>query len=70
MRSFAPSLLLACLLVGPPLLRSLRLEPESITIAGGIVLFLIAERLRARGVGFLPAPHWVERGLFTLTEVE
>ena len=21
--------------------------------------------LRARGVGFLPAPHWVERGLFT-----
>jgi len=41
----AYGVLLACLLVGPPLLRSLRLEPESITIAGGIVLFLIALKM-------------------------
>src|SRR5690349_14490680 len=37
--------LVACLLVGQPLLAWLRLEPRSISIAGGIVLFLIALRM-------------------------
>ena len=41
----AYAVLVACLLVGQPLLRSLRLEQESISIAGGIVLFLIALRM-------------------------
>ena len=37
--------LVACLLVGRPLLSWLHLEPASISIAGGIVLFLIALRM-------------------------
>jgi multiple antibiotic resistance protein len=37
--------LVACLLVGKPLLAWLHLEPRSISIAGGIVLFLIALRM-------------------------
>lgn len=41
----AYGVLVACLLVGQPLLRSLRLDQESISIAGGIVLFLIALRM-------------------------
>lgn len=41
----AYAVLVACLLVGPPLLRSLRLDQEAISIAGGIVLFLIALRM-------------------------
>jgi multiple antibiotic resistance protein len=41
----AYGVLVACLLVGPPLLRSLNLDQESISIAGGIVLFLIALRM-------------------------
>lgn len=41
----AYAVLVACLLVGQPLLRSLRLDQESISIAGGIVLFLIALRM-------------------------
>ncbi len=41
----AYAVLVACLLVGPPLLRSLNLDQESISIAGGIVLFLIALRM-------------------------
>jgi multiple antibiotic resistance protein len=41
----AYAVLVACLLVGPPLLRSLHLDQESISIAGGIVLFLIALRM-------------------------
>ena len=41
----AYGVLVACLLVGPPLLRSLDLDQESISIAGGIVLFLIALRM-------------------------
>ena len=41
----AYAVLVACLLVGPPLLHSLRLDQESISIAGGIVLFLIALRM-------------------------
>ena len=41
----AYAVLVACLLVGPPLLRSLELDQESISIAGGIVLFLIALRM-------------------------
>ena len=41
----AYAVLVACLLVGPPLLRSLDLDQESISIAGGIVLFLIALRM-------------------------
>ena len=47
----AYGVLLACLLVGPPLLRSLRLEQEAITIAGGIVLFLIALKMIFPGEG-------------------
>ncbi len=41
----AYAVLLACLLIGPPLMRSLKLDQESISIAGGIVLFLIALRM-------------------------
>ena len=41
----AYAVLVTCLLVGQPLLRSLRLDQESISIAGGIVLFLIALRM-------------------------
>lgn len=41
----AYAVLVACLLVGQPLLRSLRLDQEAISIAGGIVLFLIALRM-------------------------
>jgi multiple antibiotic resistance protein len=41
----AYGVLVACLLVGQPLLRSLSLDPEAISIAGGIVLFLIALRM-------------------------
>ena len=41
----AYAVLVTCLLVGQPLLRSLRLDEESISIAGGIVLFLIALRM-------------------------
>jgi small neutral amino acid transporter SnatA (MarC family) len=37
--------LIGCLLVGRPLLAWLHLKPESISIAGGIVLFLIALRM-------------------------
>lgn len=37
--------LVACLLVGRPLLAWLHLQPASISIAGGIVLFLIALRM-------------------------
>ena len=37
--------LVACLLVGRPLLAWLHLKPASISIAGGIVLFLIALRM-------------------------
>ena len=37
--------LVACLLIGQPLLAWLRLKQESISIAGGIVLFLIALRM-------------------------
>ncbi len=49
----AYAVLVACLLVGQPLLRSLRLDQESISIAGGIVLFLIALRMifPAEGAG-------------------
>jgi multiple antibiotic resistance protein len=41
----AYAVLVTCLLVGQPLLRSLRLDQEAISIAGGIVLFLIALRM-------------------------
>ena len=41
----AYAVLVACLFIGPPLLRSLKLDQESISIAGGIVLFLIALRM-------------------------
>ena len=37
--------LIGCLLVGRPLLAWLHLKPEAISIAGGIVLFLIALRM-------------------------
>jgi len=45
--------LVACLLVGRPLLAWLHLQPASISIAGGIVLFLIALRMifPAEGAG-------------------
>jgi multiple antibiotic resistance protein len=41
----AYAVLVTCLFVGQPLLRSLRLDQESISIAGGIILFLIALRM-------------------------
>jgi multiple antibiotic resistance protein len=41
----AYGVLVACLLVGRPLLEGLNLRQESISIAGGIVLFLIALRM-------------------------
>jgi multiple antibiotic resistance protein len=41
----AYAVLVACLLIGQPLLRWLRVGEESISIAGGIVLFLIALRM-------------------------
>jgi len=41
----AYAVLVACLLVGQLLLRPLKLDQESISIAGGIVLFLIALRM-------------------------
>jgi len=41
----AYAVLLTCLFIGPPLMRSLKLDQESISIAGGIVLFLIALRM-------------------------
>jgi MarC family membrane protein len=45
--------LVACLLIGQPLLQWLHLKQESISIAGGIVLFLIALRMifPAEGAG-------------------
>lgn len=41
----ALAVLVACLLIGQPLLAWLHLKQESISIAGGIVLFLIALRM-------------------------
>lgn len=51
--AFAYLVLLAFLLAGSSLLRFLGLQPEAVSIAGGIVLFLIALRMIFPGEGTL-----------------
>jgi multiple antibiotic resistance protein len=51
---FAYIVLLACLFLGSIVLRLLGLEQETISVAGGIVLFLIALRMIFPGAGGSP----------------
>jgi multiple antibiotic resistance protein len=50
-------ILLACLVAAGPVLRLLRLQQESISMAGGIVLFIIALRMIFPGAGEPTAEH-------------